>query len=133
MHSNGTVRQPDNRSVLNKAVKAGQLLVEIDDADYQAMLKESEAALAGARAEYSANQEAKRAADASVEASHAGIEQAQAAIAAARAGIEATRASLTQSESEFARQQALLPLTPFIWVFVQHISSFEVEDRFTSL
>ena len=44
---------------------------------YQAMLKESEAALAGASAEYSANQEAKRAADASVEASQAGIEQAE--------------------------------------------------------
>jgi membrane fusion protein (multidrug efflux system) len=102
----GTVKRVAVRDY--QAVKAGQLLVEIDDADYQAMLKESEAALAGASAEYSANQEAKRAADASVEASQAGIEQAQAAIAAARAGIEATQASLKQSESEFARQQALL-------------------------
>jgi membrane fusion protein (multidrug efflux system) len=102
----GTVKRVAVRDY--QAVKTGQLLVEIDDADYQAMLKESEAALAGASAEYSANQEAKRAADASVEASQAGIEQAQAAIAAARAGIEATQASLTQSESEFARQQALL-------------------------
>jgi membrane fusion protein (multidrug efflux system) len=102
----GTVKRVAVRDY--EDVKAGQLLVEIDDADYQAMLKESEAALAGASAEYSANQEAKRAADASVEASQAGIEQAQAAIAAARAGIEATQASLTQSESEFARQQALL-------------------------
>ena len=78
----GTVKRVAARDY--QAVKAGQLLVEIDDADYQAMLKESEAALASASAEYSANQEAKRAADASVEASQTGIEQAQATVAAAR-------------------------------------------------
>ncbi len=49
-----------------QAVKAGQLLIELDDADYQAMLKEAEAALEGAKAEYAGNQDAKRAADASI-------------------------------------------------------------------
>jgi membrane fusion protein (multidrug efflux system) len=91
-----------------QTVKAGQLLVELDDADYQAMLKEAQAALDAAKAEYSGNQDAKRAADASIAAAQSGIEQAQPAVAAARAGIDAAQANVDQSESEFARQQALL-------------------------
>ena len=91
-----------------QSVKAGQLLVELDDADYQAMLKEAEAALDAAKAEYAGNQDAKRAADASIAAAQSGIEQAEAAVAAARAGINATQANVAQAESEFARQQALL-------------------------
>jgi membrane fusion protein (multidrug efflux system) len=102
----GTVR----RVTVNdyQAVKAGQLLIELDDADYQAMVMEAKAALDGAKAEYSANQDAKRAADASVNAAQAGIQQAQAAVAAAHAGIAATQASVDQAESEFSRQQTLL-------------------------
>jgi len=91
-----------------QTVKAGQLLVELDDADYHAMLKEAEAALDAARAEYAGNQDAKRSADASVAAAESGIEQAQAAVAAAGAGIDATQANVAQAESEFTRQQALL-------------------------
>lgn len=91
-----------------QAVKAGQLLVELDDADYRAILKEAEAAVRGAKAEYAGNQDAKRAADASITAAESGIEQAQAAVAAARAGINATQANVSQAEAEFVRQQALL-------------------------
>jgi membrane fusion protein (multidrug efflux system) len=102
----GTVR----RVTVNdyQPVKAGQLIVELDDADYQATVKQAVAALEGAKAEYSGNQDAKRAADASVAAAEAGIEQAQAAVAAAHAAIAATQATVDQAESEFARQQALL-------------------------
>ena len=102
----GTVR----RVTVNdyQPVKAGQLLVELDDADYQATVKEAVAALEGAKAEYSGNQDAKRAADASVAAAEAGIEQARAAVDAAHASIAATQATVDQAESEFARQQALL-------------------------
>src|SRR5580698_6700553 len=82
-----------------QTVKAGQLLVELDDADYQAILKEAEAALEAAKAEYTGNQDAKRAADASITAAESGIEQAQAAVAAAHAGISATQATVNQSES----------------------------------
>jgi membrane fusion protein (multidrug efflux system) len=91
-----------------QTVKTGQLLVELDDADYQAISKEAEAALDAAKAEYSGNQDAKRAADAGIAAAQAGIEQAQAAVAAAHAGVDATQANVAQAESEFARQQALL-------------------------
>ena len=89
-------------------VKAGELLVELEDADYQAVLKESQAALDAAQAEYSANQDAKRAADASIKAAQAGIEEAKASADAAQAGIDATGASLAQAQSEFDRQQGLL-------------------------
>src|SRR5271155_2820522 len=74
----GTVRRVSANDY--QAVKAGQLLIELDDADYQAIVKEAEAALEAAKAEYSGNQDAKRAADASVAAAESGIEQTQAAI-----------------------------------------------------
>jgi len=89
-------------------VKAGQLLVELDDADYQAVVSEAKAGLSAANAEYSGNQDAKRAADASIAAAQAGISQAQAAIAAAQAIIAATQANANQALSEFNRQKALL-------------------------
>jgi membrane fusion protein, multidrug efflux system len=89
-------------------VKAGQILVEIDDTDYVAAVAGAQAALDGAKAEYAANQDAKRATDASIGAADAGVKQAEAAIAAAQAGISATQASTTQAESAFRRQQALL-------------------------
>jgi membrane fusion protein, multidrug efflux system len=89
-------------------VKAGQIIVEIDDTDYAAAVDGAKAALDGARAEYAANQDAKRAADASIGAAEAGVKQAEAAVAAAQAGISATQASTTQAESEFRRQQSLL-------------------------
>jgi membrane fusion protein, multidrug efflux system len=89
-------------------VKAGQILVEIDDADYEAAVDGAKAALDAARAEYAANQDAKRAADASTAAAEAGVKQAVAAVAAAQAGIVAMQASATQAESEFRRQQSLL-------------------------
>jgi membrane fusion protein (multidrug efflux system) len=89
-------------------VKSGQLIVELEDSDYQAMLKESQAAVEAAQAEYVENQDAKRTADASIESAEAGIEQAQSAADAARAGIDATQASLGQAQSEFDRQQGLL-------------------------
>jgi membrane fusion protein, multidrug efflux system len=68
----------------------------------------AKAALDGAKAEYAANQDAKRAADASIGAADAGVKQAEAAVAAAQAGISATQASTTQAESAFRRQQSLL-------------------------
>jgi membrane fusion protein, multidrug efflux system len=91
-----------------QAVKAGQVLVEIEDTDYEAAVDGAKAALDGAKAEYAANQDAKRAADASIAAAEAGVKQAEAAVAAAQAGIVATQASATQTESEFRRQQSLL-------------------------
>ena len=61
-----------------QAVTAGQPLVDLDDADYQAVVAEAKAALQGAKAEYIVNQSAKRAADASIAAATQGIAGAQA-------------------------------------------------------
>ena len=91
-----------------QSVKAGQILVEIDDTDYAAAVDGAKAALDGAKAEHASNQDAKRAADASIGAAEAGVKQAEAAVAAAQAGISAMQASTTQAESEFRRQQSLL-------------------------
>jgi membrane fusion protein, multidrug efflux system len=91
-----------------QTVKAGQSIVELDHSDYQASVDEARAAISAAHAELIANQDAKRAADASIDAAKASVEQAQAAADAAEAGIDAAQAQVTQSVSEYKRQQTLL-------------------------
>ncbi|MGB6868777.1 MAG: biotin/lipoyl-binding protein, partial [Acidobacteriaceae bacterium] len=57
----GTVRRVDVGDY--QSVHAGQLILELDDADYQATADEARAAIAAARAQLAANQDARRAAD----------------------------------------------------------------------
>ena len=102
----GTVRRVNVGDY--QTVKAGQLLVELEDSDYQAIVAEAKAALEGAKAEFAANQNAKHVADASISAAREGILSAQAAASAAQAGIDAVRADVTHADSEFRRQQSLL-------------------------
>ena len=102
----GSVRRVDVGDY--QTVKTGQLLVELEDSDYQAIVAEAKAALEGAKAEYAANQNAKHVADASISAAREGILGAQSAATAAQAGIDAVRAEVTHAESEFHRQQSLL-------------------------
>jgi membrane fusion protein (multidrug efflux system) len=78
-------------------VKAGQLLVEIDDEDYQARITQAEADQLGAQAAIE-NLKARKALQ------HATIEQAESAIAATRADVERTRL-------ETARQRSLVAST----------------------
>ena len=89
-------------------VKAGQSIVELDHSDYQASVDEARAAISAAHAELTANQDAKRAADANIDAAQASVEQAQAAADAAQAAIEASQAQVTQAVSEYQRQETLL-------------------------
>ncbi|HEY0797219.1 MAG TPA: HlyD family secretion protein [Acidisarcina sp.] len=89
-------------------VHAGELLVELDDSDYQAIVAEAKAALEGAKAEYAANQNAKQVADAGINAARQGVIAAQSVATAAQAAIDAVRADVTHAESEFLRQQTLL-------------------------
>ncbi|MEG9433573.1 HlyD family secretion protein [Terriglobus sp. ADX1] len=88
-------------------VRAGQLLVEIEDSDYQAVVSETKSALAAANAEYQANQNAKRVADATVSAAREGIAAADATRVGAQAGIDASNADVRHAESEFQRQKRL--------------------------
>ena len=62
-----------------ETVTPGQPLVELDDADYKAMLAEAEAALAGAQASLANNQAAKRIQDAKVQNADTMVQQATAA------------------------------------------------------
>ena len=78
-------------------VKQGDLLMQIDDADYLARVAQAEAALAGAEAAI-ANIKAKKAAQ-------------KAAVAEAEAAIRATAADAQRTEEEAARQRALLAAT----------------------
>jgi membrane fusion protein, multidrug efflux system len=91
-----------------QAVKAGQLIVELDHADYQATVDEAQAAIDAAKAQLAANQDAKRAADASIEASKEAIAGAEAAAIASQSGIDAQQAQVIQAASEYQRQTTLL-------------------------
>jgi membrane fusion protein (multidrug efflux system) len=102
----GTVRKLDVDDF--EAVKPGQLLVQLEDEDYRAVMEEAKAGLAGARAELENNQAAKRIQDSKIQNAEATIAQATAAVNAAKAGVSAVQADVDRTESERKRQQALL-------------------------
>ena len=101
-----TVRQVDVGDY--QVVKAGQLVLELDDSDYKATTNEAEAAIAAAKAQLAANQDAKRAADAAIDTAKQGILQAQAAVDASQSAIDAEQAQVTQAATEYHRQETLL-------------------------
>lgn len=102
----GTVRKMDVDDF--EAVSPGQLLVQLDDEDYRAILEEAKAALAGAQAQLADNQSAKRVQDAKIESAETGVVQATAAVTAAKAGIDAVQSDVQRTDLERKRQQALL-------------------------
>jgi membrane fusion protein (multidrug efflux system) len=102
----GTVRNMDVDDY--QAVQPGQLLVQLDDQDYRAILEENKAALASARAELADNQSAKFIQDAKIQNAEAGVAQATAAVSAAKAAITAVQPEVERTELERKRQQALI-------------------------
>ena len=102
----GTVRKVDVDDF--EAVRPGQLLVQLDDDDYRAILGEAQAALAGAQAQLDDNQAAKRIQDAQIQGAEAGITQAIAAVGAAKAAVSAVQPDVDRTASERKRQEALL-------------------------
>jgi membrane fusion protein, multidrug efflux system len=101
----GTVRRVNVSDYQN--VKVGQTLIDLDDDDYRATLKQAQAALAGSEASLEDNQAAKKIQDAQIDAAKAGIVQAEAAIDAAKAGITSVSPELDKALTELHRQQAL--------------------------
>jgi membrane fusion protein (multidrug efflux system) len=89
-------------------VHGGDLLVELEDDDYQAQLKQASAAVEAAKAAIENNRRQRELQDARIEKALAGIDQAKAQIAAALAGIEAAHADVVRTRSERTRQEALL-------------------------
>jgi membrane fusion protein, multidrug efflux system len=89
-------------------VHAGDLLVELEDADYQAQLAQATAAVEAAKAAIENNAKQRDLQDAKIQRAQAGIDLAKAQIAAAEAGITAVNADVTRTTAERARQEALL-------------------------
>ena len=102
----GTVRKIDVDDF--ETVKPGQLVAELDDDDYRAILAEANAALAGAQAGLEDNQAAKRIQDAKIQNAETGVQQAAAAVSAAKAGVAATQPDVDRADIERKRQEALL-------------------------
>ena len=102
----GTVRKVDVDDF--ETVHSGQMLVELDDEDYRAVLEEAKAALAAAQASLDDNQAAKRIQDSRIQDAETAVLQAAAAVSAARSGIDAVQPDVERTELERRRQAALV-------------------------
>jgi membrane fusion protein (multidrug efflux system) len=89
-------------------VHRGDLLVELQDNDYQAQVDQAKAAAAAAKAAIENNRREKQLQRAKIDRALAGVLQAQAEISAAQAGIAAAQADLNRTLSERRRQEALI-------------------------
>src|SRR5215471_10915460 len=102
-------------------VKAGDLLVQLHDDDFQAHVQQAEAAMRSGKDALLNNQRQKelqdvriaqaeegvRSAEADIAAAQAGIEAAKSTIANAHSSIDATKADVERTRLELRRQQAL--------------------------
>ena len=88
-------------------VHKGELLVELQDDDYQAQVAQANAAVEAAKAAIENNVRQRELQDARIQRALAGIDQAKAQIAAAQAGKEAVDAELVRARSERKRQEGL--------------------------
>src|SRR6201997_4662470 len=88
-------------------VHKGDLLVELQDDDFQAQVDQAKAAVEAARAGIQENLRQRQLEDARIAKALAGIDQARAQIAAAEAGKEAVQAELIRARSERNRQEGL--------------------------
>ncbi len=89
-------------------VRSGDLLVELQDDDYQAQLTQASAAVEAAKAAIENNRRQRELQDSRIQRALAGIDQAKAQIAAAAAGINAVQADVVRTRAERTRQEALL-------------------------
>jgi membrane fusion protein (multidrug efflux system) len=101
----GTVRKMEVNDF--DSVKAGQVLVEIDDDEYRAKVEEAKAALAASEAALEDNQAAKRIQEAKIQNAEAMVAEAEAAVSTARAGITSTQPEVERTALERKRQEAL--------------------------
>jgi membrane fusion protein, multidrug efflux system len=88
-------------------VHKGDLLVELQDDDYQAQVEQAKAAVDAARAGIQENLRQRQLEDARIAKALSGIDQARAQIAAAEAGKDAVQAELIRARSERKRQEGL--------------------------
>jgi membrane fusion protein (multidrug efflux system) len=88
-------------------VHKGDLLVELQDDDYQAQVDQAKAAVEAARAGIEENLRQRQLQDTRIAKALAGIDQSKAQIAAAEAGKAAVQAELIRARSERKRQEGL--------------------------
>ena len=88
-------------------VHKGDLIVELEDNDYQAQVSQANAAVEAARAAIENNLRQRQLEDARIDKALAGIDEAKAQIAAAQAGKDAVEAQLIRARSERKRQEDL--------------------------
>jgi membrane fusion protein, multidrug efflux system len=88
-------------------VKKGDLLLELQDSDYQAEVAQANAGVAAAKAAIENNRRQKQLQQAKIDQALAGVAQAQAEISGAQAGIAAAQADWDRDLSERHRQEAL--------------------------
>jgi len=89
-------------------VRAGDLLVELQDDDYQAQLTQATAAVEAGKAAIENNRKQRELQDSRIQRALAGIDQAKAQIAAAEAGVQAVKADVVRTQAERSRQESLL-------------------------
>jgi membrane fusion protein (multidrug efflux system) len=97
-------------------VESGDLLVQLRDDDFRALVQQAEAALASGEDSLISNERQKELQEARIvqaaqgieAAEAAGIEAAKSSIANARSGIDAARAEVERSSLELVRQQNLI-------------------------
>jgi membrane fusion protein (multidrug efflux system) len=102
----GTVRKMEVEDY--QSVKAGQVVVEIDDDEYRAIVEQAKAALAASEASLADNQAAKQIQRAKIQNAEAMVGQAEAAVTAARAGVASTQPEVERTALERQRQEALI-------------------------
>jgi membrane fusion protein, multidrug efflux system len=89
-------------------VHAGDLLVELEDEDYQAQVAQATAAVEAAKAAIENNRRQRDLQDSKIQRALAGIDLANSQIVAAQAGINAVQADVTRTAAERRRQESLL-------------------------
>src|SRR5579859_2248571 len=91
-----------------QSVHKGDLLVQLEDDDYQAQVAQAAAAVEAAKAAIENNRRQRELQESRIERALAGIDQAKAQITAAEAGIQAVQADVVRTQAERTRQEALL-------------------------
>jgi membrane fusion protein (multidrug efflux system) len=89
-------------------VHKGDLLVQLQDDDFQAQVAQASAAIEAAKAAIENNHRQRELQDTRIERASAGIDQANAEITAAQAGIDASKADVLRTKNERTRQESLL-------------------------
>src|SRR5579863_6402369 len=88
-----------------QAVKSGDLLIELKDDDFQAQVREAEAAVTAAQDALIYNDRQEQLQDTRITQANDGIRAAEADITAAQAGIEAANAGIAGANSGIAAAQ----------------------------